>query len=151
MIRNLTVQTGEVEILLVDDNLNDAELTMRALRKYNFDNRLLWVKDGLEALEYIFGLTDDPMTPIAHKPKLVLLDLKLPKKNGHQVLERLKSDPRTRTIPVVMFTSSRKDEDIQSSYESGVNSYIVKPAEFDNFTEVIRQLGLYWIQLNQLH
>jgi two-component system, response regulator len=137
------------EILLVDDNPHDAELAIRVLKKFNLANRLVWVKDGVEALEFIFGSVDDPMLPINQKPRLVLLDLKLPKVNGHQVLARLKNDPRTRTIPVVMLTSSREEADIECSYKSGVNSYIVKPVDFENFTEAVRQLGLYWMLLNE--
>jgi two-component system response regulator len=137
------------EILLVDDNPYDAELAIRVLKKYNLANQLVWVKDGAEALEFIFGSVDDPMLPINQKPRLILLDLKLPKINGHQVLARLKNDPRTRTLPVVMLTSSKEEADIECSYKSGVNSYIVKPVNFKNFTEAVRQLGLYWMLLNE--
>jgi len=140
---------GEVEILLVEDNPHDAELTQRALKKHNLINRLVWVKDGAEALEFIFGSSPGPSTPLNGSPKVVLLDLKLPKVDGHEVLRRLKEDPRTRTIPVVVLTSSREEIDIARSYRLGVNSYIVKPVDFGNFSDAVQQLGLYWLLLNQ--
>jgi CheY-like chemotaxis protein len=125
-----------VEVLLVEDSQYDAELILRAFRREGLANDLIWLKDGVAALEYLFA-------------KLVLLDLKLPKVDGQEVLQRIKSDPRTRAIPVVMLTSSREESDILRSYDAGVNSYVVKPVDFDKFTEAVRQLGLYWLKSNQ--
>jgi CheY-like chemotaxis protein len=133
-----------VEILLVEDNPNDVELALHALRKNNLTNRIEVVRDGEEALDFVFGKGVD-----SNRPKVILLDLKLPKVDGLEVLKRLKSDPRTRSIPVVMLTSSREECDIVKSYELGVNSYIVKPVDFEQFTEAVRQLGLYWLLMNQ--
>jgi CheY-like chemotaxis protein len=140
---------GVVEILLVEDNPSDAELTIRALTRNNLANRLVWVKDGAEALDLIFGPSADADTPISLIPKLILLDLKLPKVDGHEVLERLKSDPRTRMIPVAVLTSSREEADLLRAYKAGTNSFIVKPVDFDSFIEAVRELGLYWLLLNQ--
>jgi len=122
---------------------------MRALKKNNLINRLVWVKDGAAAVEYIFGRSQDPGVISGVPPKLVLLDLKLPKVDGLEVLARIKRDPRTRTIPVVVLTSSREETDIVRSYQAGVNSYIVKPVNFEKFTEAVNQLGMYWLLLNQ--
>ncbi len=138
-----------VELLLVEDNPYDAELTQRALAKHNLANRLVWVQDGAAALDFIFGPSGDPAAPLAQPPRVILLDLKLPKVDGHQVLRRLKDDPRTRSIPVVVLTSSREEADVVRSYELGVNSYIVKPVDFDNFSEAVSQMGFYWLLLNQ--
>jgi CheY-like chemotaxis protein len=137
------------EILLIEDNPRDAEMAMRALKKNNLANQLVWVKDGAEALEHIFGRPEAPGVFFSAWPKLVLLDLKLPKVDGMEVLTRLKRDPRTRSIPVVVLTSSREETDIVRSYEAGVNSYIVKPVNFEKFTEAVNQLGMYWLLLNQ--
>jgi CheY-like chemotaxis protein len=138
-----------VEILLVEDNPRDGELALRALKKRNMANNLVWVKDGAEALDYLFGACTDAQQKIDHCPKVILLDLKLPKVDGLEVLRRLKGDERTRHIPVVVLTSSREEQDIVESYRLGVNSYIVKPVEFENFSEAVAQLGLYWLLLNQ--
>jgi len=138
-----------VEILLVEDNPSDAELTLHALRENNLTNRIEWLRDGAEALEYIFGTGAYAGRDINHKPKVILLDLKLPKVDGMEVLRRIKADPRTKTIPVVVMTSSREERDIVESYQLGVNSYVVKPVDFEQFTEAVRTLGLYWVLLNQ--
>jgi two-component system, response regulator len=141
-------ELNTVEILLVEDSATDAELTMRALRRNNLANNLVWVKDGREALDFMFrggAYADRPN----HHPKLVLLDLKLPKVDGIEVLRRLKADERTRAIPVVMVTSSAEERDIVESYKLGVNSYLVKPVDFGQFVEVVAQGGLYWAVLNR--
>jgi two-component system response regulator len=145
--------TDGVDILLVEDNPRDAELTLRALRSRNLANKLLWVKDGAAALEFVFGRGMEGGTngnrKLCHRPKVILLDLKLPKVDGLEVLGRLKANEESRTIPVVMLTSSGEEQDIVRSYKMGVNSYIVKPVNFDNFSEAVAQLGLYWLLLNQ--
>jgi two-component system, response regulator len=138
-----------VEILLVEDNPSDVELALHALKKNNLTNRIHVVRDGQEALEYIFGKEGQPSRPIEHTPRVILLDLKLPKVDGKEVLRRLKTDERTRAIPVVVLTSSREERDIVESYRLGVNSYITKPVDFEQFTEAVRQMGLYWLLLNQ--
>ena len=138
-----------VDILLVEDNLNDAELTIRELKKNNMANNLVHVTDGEEALEFIFGTGKYDGRAINHPPKLVLLDIQMPKINGLEVLEKVKSDPRTSSIPVVMLTSSKEDPDIQKCYALGTNSYIVKPVNFEGFAEAIKNLGFYWLLLNQ--
>lgn len=138
----------EVEILLVEDNPNDVELTLHAFRKNNLSNRIQVARDGAEAIEFLFG-TDHRGQAANAPPKVVLLDLKLPKVDGLEVLRRIKSEPRTRTIPVVVLTSSKEERDIVESYQLGVNSYIVKPVDFEQFTDAVRNLGLYWLLLNQ--
>ena len=138
-----------VDILLVEDNPRDAELTIRALKKRNLANNVVWVKDGEEALAYLFGANTGAPPAHTHTPKVILLDLKLPKVDGREVLRRLKGDVRTRVIPVVVLTSSREEQDIVESYRLGVNSFIVKPVEFENFSETVAQLGMYWLLLNQ--
>ena len=138
-----------VEILLVEDNPNDVELTLHALKEHHLGNRIEVVRDGAEALEFIFNAGAYAHRPQDQHPKVILLDLKLPKVDGLEVLKRLKSDTRTRTIPVVILTSSREERDIVESYKLGVNSYIVKPVDFEQFTEAVRNLGLYWLLLNQ--
>ncbi len=141
---------GEVEILLVEDNAADAEVTLRTLKRHDLASHLVWVRDGVAALEFIFGPSADPTDPIGHVPKLVLLDLKLPKVDGHEVLRRLKSDPRTRMIPVAVMTSSREEADVLRAYQTGTNSFVVKPVDFDRFVDAVRQLGLYWLLLNEV-
>lgn len=138
-----------VEILLVEDDPSDVELTRHALRKHNLGNRIEVVRDGAEALDFIFCTGAYAGRSIEDSPRLILLDLKLPKVDGLEVLQRLKSDPRTRKIPVVVLTSSREERDIVESYRLGANSYIVKPVDFEQFTEAVRQLGLYWLLFNQ--
>jgi len=141
-------QYEHVQILLVEDSVQDAELTRRALRRANVANEVEWVRDGVEALEYLFcegsfaGRASGP-------PKLVLLDMKMPRMDGLQVLHRLKADPKTKAIPVVMLTSSREETDLVESYALGVNSYIVKPVDFEQFAEVVSQVGMYWVLANQ--
>ena len=139
----------EVEILLVEDNPTDAELAIRALKKSNLANKLVWVKDGAEALDFIFATGAYSERQVAKGPKLILLDLRLPKVDGMEVLRRVKGDERTRTIPVVVLTSSKEDRDVAESYQLGVNSYISKPVEFDAFAKVVSELGLYWLLVNQ--
>jgi two-component system response regulator len=136
----------EVELLLVEDSPNDAELTMRALRKNKLANTMVHVKDGAEALDFVFGSSGPD---IENAPKAILLDLKLPKVSGLEVLERLKSDERTRSIPVIILTSSREDADLQRCYELGANSYIVKPVEFESFVKAVSEMGFYWLLLNE--
>lgn len=137
------------EILLVKDNPNDEELALRALQKYNLANNIHVVRDGAQALDYIFCKGEYVGRKFSQLPKLILLDLKLPKVSGHEVLERIKSDKRTQSIPVVVLTSSDQSPDIQKCYHLGANSYIVKPVDFEQFTESVRQIGLYWLLLNQ--
>lgn len=138
------------DILLVEDNPNDAELALYALRKYNISRRVDVVRDGAEALEYVFATGLYASRKIDDTPRVIFLDLKLPKVNGLEVLHRIKSDPRTQTVPVVILTSSHEESDILRSYQLGVNSYIVKPIDFEQFTEALRQLGIYWLFHNQL-
>jgi len=139
----------EVEILLVEDSMNDAELTIRALKKNNLANKLIHLEDGQEALDFIFAEGNYSERKIENIPKVILLDLKMPKINGIQVLQKIKSDERTKTIPVIVLTSSKEDPDIQECYRLGVNSYVVKPVQFDKFLDAVSQLGLYWMLINQ--
>ena len=139
---------NDVEILIVEDNPNDAEMALRALRKNNIANHVLVVTDGEEALDFIFGKGNFTSRQVSARPKLILLDLKLPKIDGLEVLKEIKNNPVTKIIPVVMLTSSKEETDIVKSYELGVNSYIVKPVNFDKFVEAVRELGFYWLLLN---
>ena len=138
----------QVEILLVEDSTADAEMTRRTLRKRGIANNVEWVRDGVEALEYLFREGEHAGRVNGH-PKLVLLDLKMPRMNGLQVLERMKADERTKGIPVVMMTSSREEGDLIASYKLGVNSYVVKPVDFAEFAETIAQVGMYWMIANE--
>jgi two-component system response regulator len=138
-----------VEILLVEDNPNDVELTLHALRKHNIANHIHVARDGAEALEFIYGPDAGAGRSIQNGPRVILLDLKLPKVDGLEVLRRVKGDHRTRAIPVVVLTSSREERDMVESYKLGANSYIVKPVDFQQFTNSVRQLGLYWLLLNE--
>ena len=139
----------EVEVLLVEDNPNDAELTLRALRQHNLANAVHWVKDGAEALDFLFceGAYAGRSSAVA-APKLVLLDVHMPKVDGIEVLRRVRSDERTKMLPVVIMTSSNQDRDIIESYQLGVNSYIVKPVRFDAFVDTAARVGMYWLLLN---
>ena len=138
-----------VEILLAEDNPNDVRLTLHALRNYNLTNNIHVVRDGAEALDFIFCTGVYAQRNMAQSPKVVLLDLKLPLVTGLEVLQQIKTDARTRLIPVVVLTSSREERDIVDSYRLGVNSYITKPVDFEQFTEAVRALGMYWALLNQ--
>jgi len=139
----------QVEILLVEDNPTDAELTLRAFKARNFANQVFVARDGAEALDFFFGDGSHPLRDIGVVPKVVLLDLKLPKVDGLEVLRRLKADERTRTIPVVILTSSREEPDIAAAYRLGANSYIVKPVDFEAFARAVSEVGLYWLLLNE--
>ncbi len=138
-----------VQILLVEDNPNDLELALHALRKHNLANHIEVVRDGAEALDFIFATGVYSHRKVENGPKVILLDLKLPKVNGLEVLRKIKADPRTRMIPVVVLTSSHEEPDVMESYALGVNSFITKPVNFEQFSEVVRQLGFYWLLLNQ--
>ncbi len=138
-----------VDILLVEDNPQDAELTIRALKKRNLANRLYLVEDGEEALDFMFGKDKYAERNLNHTPKVVFLDLKLPKLDGLQVLRTLKADERTHTVPVVIVTSSTQDPDIETAYDLGANSYVVKPVGFEAFAEAMSALGLYWLVVNR--
>ena len=138
-----------VEILLVEDNADDLDMTTRALRKANLANKIQVARDGVEALEFIFGEGAHAGRKIESVPKLILLDLKLPKVDGFEVLKRIKGDPRTKLIPVVILTSSKEQRDVIESYQLGVNSYIVKPVNFEAFVQAVADLGMYWMLLNQ--
>jgi two-component system response regulator len=141
-------ETNIVEILLVEDTQEDLDLTLRALRKAKLINRIEAVRDGQEALEFIFCEGKYVERKMANGPKVILLDLKLPKVDGLEVLRRIKGDSRTRAIPVVVLTSSKEQNDIVESYGLGVNSYIVKPVNFEQFSETVQKLGMYWVLLN---
>jgi len=138
-----------VEILLVEDNPQDLELALRALQKAKVSNHIQVVRDGAEALDFIFCTGAYADRKLTDGPKVILLDLKLPKVDGLEVLKRIKSDPRTKMIPVVVLTSSKEQSDVVESYQYGVNSYIVKPVNFERFAEAVRDLGFYWLLLNQ--
>jgi CheY-like chemotaxis protein len=142
-------ETKEVEILLVEDNPTDAELCIRALKKNNLANKLVWVKDGAEALDFLFAAGNYADRSVSCPPKVVLLDLRLPKVDGMEVLRKVKEDERTRLVPVVVLTSSKEDRDVAESYKLGVNSYISKPVEFDEFARTVSELGLYWLLVNR--
>ncbi len=148
------INPSEVEILLVEDSAEDARLTLRALRKHNLANRVFHVKDGAEALDFIFARGGYADRDVANVPKVIFLALKLPKVDGLQVLERIRSDGESRgvpikSVPVVILTSSKEERDVVESYKLGVNSYIVKPVEFDKFVKAVSDIGLYWLLLNQ--
>jgi CheY-like chemotaxis protein len=137
-------------ILLVEDNPRDEALTLRALKKSNIVNEVVVARDGVEALRYFFGTETHTGRDMTVMPQLVLLDLKLPKVNGLEVLQKIRADERTRRLPVVVFTSSSEEEDMIKSYDLGANSYVRKPVDFEQFLEATRQLGLYWLVLNEV-
>ena len=139
----------EIEILLVEDNMSEAELTIRALKKNNLANKLVHLKNGAEALDFIFAQGDYEGRKVENGPRVILLDLKMPKINGIEVLKKIREDERTKKIPVVILTSSKEDPDIQECYRLGVNSYVVKPVDFEAFIKAVSDLGLYWMLLNQ--
>lgn len=136
-------------ILLVEDNERDAELTMRALRKQNLLDNVVWVEDGVEALDFVFCRKKYAVRSKGQNPKVILLDLKLPKLNGLEVLKALREDPSSKQIPVVMLTSSNEDPDIKTAYQFGANSYVTKPVDFDAFLNAVANLGIYWLLVNQ--
>jgi two-component system response regulator len=136
------------EILLVEDNPNDVKLTLHAFKMANLANNVHVARDGVEALEYLFGASLEASEKIPERPRLILLDLKLPRLDGREVLKRIKADPRTRAIPVVMLTSSSEEKDVMITYQTGANSYIVKPVDFERFTDAIRDIGKYWLVIN---
>jgi len=140
---------SEKTILLVEDNPDDVTLTLRALKKNNLMNEVVVARDGVEALDFLFSEGQFSGNTMEHMPELILLDLKLPKVDGLEVLKRIRTESRTRLLPVVILTSSNEQSDIISGYELGVNSYIRKPVDFEQFIEAVRQLGLYWLVLNQ--
>lgn len=138
----------EVEILLVEDNEHDAELTIRALKKVNLANKLVHLRDGAEALDFLFARGEYAGKPASH-PKVILLDIKMPKVDGIEVLRQVKASPVTKNIPVVMMTSSKEQPDVIGSYELGVNSYVVKPVGFEDFAKAVSELGMYWLLVNE--
>jgi len=142
------ITDGGIEILLVEDNPDDLEMTLRALRKAHLANNIQVARDGAEALDFIFGTGPHAGRKVENRPKVILLDLKLPKVDGIEVLRRIKGDPRTRMIPVVMLTSSKEQPDVNECYGIGVNSYIVKPVNFESFASAVAELGMYWLLLN---
>ena len=141
--------TNDVEILLVEDNPEDVEITLRAFQKHHIANKVHVVRDGEEALECLFSTGRYAECSPCRNTKLILLDLKLPKVDGLEILHKCKSDPRTRHIPIVVLTSSAEEQDLARSYDYGVNSYVVKPVDFPQFIDAVKQLGLYWILLNR--
>ena len=140
----------QIEVLLVEDNIHDAEMTIRALRKVNLANKLIHVKDGAEALDFIFAKGAFSDRKIENKPKVILLDIKMPKVDGIEVLRQIKANEATRTIPVVIMTSSKEEQDLITSYNLGVNSYVVKPVDFESFAKAVSELGFYWLITNQV-
>lgn len=139
-----------VEILLVEDNDHDAEMALRALKKNKISNKVIRLKDGEEALEFLFGTGDFEGRSIHNQPRVILLDLKMPKVDGLEVLKAVRSNKETENIPVVMLTSSKEERDLVDGYKLGVNSFIVKPVEFNSFMEAVKDIGFYWVILNEL-
>ncbi len=145
----MTDANAPVEILLVEDNPTDAELCIRALKKHNFANKLVWAKDGAEALDFLFGTGSYSGREINPKPRVILLDLRLPKVDGLEIIRRVKADDRLKTIPIVVLTSSKEDRDVTESYKLGANSFVSKPVVFEEFAEAVARLGLYWLIVNR--
>jgi two-component system, response regulator len=145
----MIMTNNAIEILLVEDNMGDAELTIRALTKKNLSNKIIHLENGAEALDYLYGEGKFSGRETFSLPKIVLLDLNMPKVGGIEVLQRIKSDERTKKIPVVILTSSKQDPDIEKCYSLGANSYIVKPVEFGGFAKAVEDIGLYWLVLNE--
>jgi CheY-like chemotaxis protein len=143
------MSANEIEILIVEDNPDDLEMTLRALRKAKLANSIHVARDGAEAMEFIFAEGAHADRAVENGPKVILLDLKLPKVDGLEVLRRVKADPRTKKIPVVVLTSSKEQPDVAECYNLGVNSYIVKPVNFERFAAAVSELGMYWLLLNQ--
>jgi len=144
-----TTTTRPVDLLLIEDQPSDAELALRALEDLELGGRIQLVEDGAEALDFVFGRGDYAQRSISDGPAVILLDLKLPKVSGHEVLRELKSDERTRSIPVIVLSSSKEDRDVEQCYEIGVNSYVVKPVDFGQFTETVQRIGTYWLETNE--
>ena len=143
------MENKAIDILLIEDNENDAELAIRALQKNNVARHIIHLQDGEDALDFLFGKGQYEGRNTDNKPQMILLDLKMPKISGLEVLEQLKSDELTKTIPVVMLTSSKEHPDVDKAYSLGANSYIVKPVDFDNFRKVVNDLGIYWLHVSQ--
>ncbi len=143
------IKSNLVEILLLEDNKNDAELAILALEEFNLANQMVWLKDGKQGLDFLFGRGEYEGRDVSNPPKLILLDLKMPKVDGIEVLRAIREDPRTKYIPVTVLTSSKEERDIIETYKLGVNSYIVKPVDFEQFTKSVRDVGYYWLLLNQ--
>jgi two-component system response regulator len=143
------MNSGDLEILLVEDDQNDMDLALHALRREKLANHMVVARDGEEALDFLFCRGEFAHRSFEHPPKLVLLDLKLPRVDGMEVLRQVKSDPRTKNIPIVIMTSSKEEQDLMSGYNLGVNSYIQKPVDFDKFRETVKSVGLYWLVINQ--
>ena len=145
----MDVSIHDVDVLLVEDNPDDAGLVLREIRKKNLGNNIIHLTDGVEALDFIFGRQKFAQRNVEDKPKVILLDLKMPKVSGLEVLRAIRADDRTKFIPVVVMTSSSEEKDIVESYSLGVNAYVVKPVGFDNFSKAVAELGLFWILVNQ--
>lgn len=143
------MNSNPIDILLVEDNAGDAELTLRALVKHNLANHVIHLRDGSEALDFLFGTGKFLGRNVEDLPRILLLDLKMPKVGGMQVLEKVKSDPRTKSMPVVILTSSAEDPDIERAYSLGANSYIIKPVDFYNFSKTVADLGFFWLAINK--
>ena len=143
------MDSNPIDILLVEDNPGDAELTLRALGKHNLANHVIHLRDGAEAIDFLFGTGRFSGRNVQDLPRILLLDLKMPKVGGMQVLEKVKSDPRTKSIPVVILTSSGEDPDIERAYSLGANSYIIKPVDFSNFSKTVADLGFFWLAINR--
>jgi len=138
-----------VEIILIEDDPNDAELIIRVLKKHNLANKIVHLKDGAEAVDFLLMKGVWAYKPVTHSPRVILLDLKLPKMNGIEVLQKIKENERTKNIPVVVLTSSREERDVKDAYKYGVNSYVTKPISFDEFSKAVAELGMYWLMLNK--